>query len=65
MYESRALPQLHDRALCGGLCLGPVENKYNHDIYSIEEAACNVYREITRRFIMDVDEGEVPAFYFS
>jgi uncharacterized protein len=50
---------------CGGLCLGPVENKYNHDIYSIEEAACNVYREITRRFIMDVDEGEVPAFYFS
>jgi hypothetical protein len=31
---------------CGGLCLGPVENKYNHDIYSIEEAACNVYREI-------------------
>lgn len=49
---------------CGGLCLGPVENKYKHDIYSIEEAACNVYREITHRFIMDVDEGEVPVFYF-
>jgi uncharacterized protein len=50
---------------CGGLCLGPVENKYKHDIYAIEEAACNVYREITRRFIMDVDEGEVPAFYLN
>lgn len=49
---------------CGGLCLGPIENKYKHDIYSIEEAACNVYREITRRFIMDVDEGEVPVFCF-
>lgn len=50
---------------CGGLCLGPVENKYQQDIYCIEEAACNVYREITRRFIMEVGEGEAPVFYSS
>ena len=50
---------------CGGLCLGPVENKYKLDIYAVEEAACDVYREITHRFIMDVSEDEVASFYLT
>lgn len=48
---------------CAGMCLGPVENKYGNDIYAVEEAACNVYRDLTRRFILNVSEKQVPTFY--
>jgi uncharacterized protein len=36
---------------CGGLCLGAVENKYGGDIYAVEASACEVYRDLTHRFI--------------
>ncbi|HEX8089100.1 MAG TPA: radical SAM protein [Blastocatellia bacterium] len=50
---------------CGGMCLGPIENKYKHDIYAVEEAACDVYREVTRRFILSAGDEEVATFYLA
>jgi len=47
---------------CGGLCLGSVENIYGGDIWTVEKTACDLYRDITRRFTASVTEQEVPAF---
>ncbi len=46
---------------CSGFCLGPLEKKYNN-IYVIEEKTCEVYKEITRRLIRDLDRSEVDTF---
>lgn len=35
---------------CSGLCLGPLEKRHG-DIFAVHEAACEVYRLITRRLI--------------
>jgi uncharacterized protein len=46
---------------CSGFCFGPLEKKYN-DIYVVEEKTCEVYKEITKRLIMDLDRSEVDIF---
>ncbi len=46
---------------CAGFCLGPLEKKYNN-IYVVEERTCEVYKELVRRLIMDLDENEVDTF---
>ncbi len=46
---------------CSGFCFGPLEKKYN-DIYVIEEKTCEVYKEITKRLIKDLDKNEVDTF---
>ncbi len=46
---------------CSGFCLGPLEKKYG-DIYVVEEAACPVYRELTRRLIRDVEIGSIESY---
>ncbi len=43
---------------CAGLCLGSIENRYG-DISRIEPAACDVYRDLTRRYVGAVDRSEV------
>jgi len=47
---------------CSGFCLGPLEKKYNN-IYVIEESTCKVYKELTKRLIMDVEKNEIDTFY--
>jgi uncharacterized protein len=37
--------------VCGGLCLGAIENAFGGDIYGVATGACDVYRGITRRLI--------------
>ncbi len=46
---------------CSGFCLGPLEKKYG-DVYVIEEKTCEVYKEITRRLIGDLEKCEVDTF---
>lgn len=46
---------------CSGFCFGPLEKKYK-DIYVIEEKTCDVYKEITKRLIRDLDKGDVDTF---
>jgi uncharacterized protein len=48
---------------CAGMCLGPVENRNDHDISQVEEAACDVYRAITRRFVETATAADVPVFF--
>ncbi len=43
---------------CAGLCLGSIENRYG-DIGRIEPAACDAYRDLTRRYVATVDRSEV------
>jgi uncharacterized protein len=36
---------------CSGLCLGAIEKELGGDLSSIEPSACDLYRDLTRRFI--------------
>lgn len=36
---------------CSGLCLGAIEKEHAGDLSSIEPRACELYRDLTRRFI--------------
>lgn len=40
---------------CSGLCLGPLEKKYN-TINTVDLKSCEVYKEITKKLIMNVDK---------
>jgi uncharacterized protein len=46
---------------CAGLCLGPLEKKYGA-VDSVEPAACDFYRRITRKFIAAQEPFEVATF---
>lgn len=46
---------------CGGLCLGPLEKKYD-SINAVEESACDFYRKITRKHIEAVEPYEIATF---
>jgi len=73
VYENYAMRAFHIapecseceiKNFCSGFCLGPLEKKYGN-IYAIEGNACGVYREITRRLIMDIDKDNVDVFYIN
>ncbi len=46
---------------CSGFCLGPLEKKYR-DIYVIEKNTCDVYKELTKRLIKDVEINEIKTY---
>lgn len=46
---------------CAGICLGPLEKKFGN-INSVEVAACDFYRRITRKFVNSVAPREVATF---
>lgn len=46
---------------CGGLCLGPLEKKFD-SIAAVEESACDFYREITKRHIEAIQPYEIATF---
>ncbi|MBB4642718.1 radical SAM/SPASM domain-containing protein [Rhizorhapis suberifaciens] len=46
---------------CAGLCLGPLEKKFG-EIDMIEPAACDFYRDITRKHIAALQPFEVATF---
>jgi uncharacterized protein len=65
MRAFRNAPECEDCEIenfCSGFCLGPLEKKYN-DIYVIEENTCKVYKELTKRLIMDADKSEIEFYY--
>lgn len=46
---------------CGGLCLGPLEKKFD-SIKAVEESACDFYRGITKKHIEAIEPYEVATF---
>jgi uncharacterized protein len=46
---------------CSGFCLGPLEKKYG-DIYVVDKNTCSVYKELTRRLIMDMELDEAETY---
>jgi uncharacterized protein len=46
---------------CSGFCLGPLEKKY-HDIYVVEKNTCEIYKELTKRLIKDVEIDEIETY---
>jgi uncharacterized protein len=46
---------------CGGLCLGPLEKKYDA-VDVVEPAACEFYRGITRKHIESLKPHEIATF---
>ena len=49
---------------CAGLCLGPLEKKFNA-VDSVEPAACSFYRSITRKFIEAQRPYEIATFHLA
>jgi uncharacterized protein len=49
---------------CAGLCLGPLEKKFN-SIDTVEPAACGFYRNITRKFIEAQRPYEIATFHLA
>ncbi|MCL6589192.1 MAG: radical SAM protein [Firmicutes bacterium] len=47
---------------CSGVCMGSLEKKY-HDIQRIEKSSCQVFRELTRRLIENLDAKEAYQLY--
>lgn len=46
---------------CGGLCLGPLEKKYE-SVDVVEPSACDFYRSITRKHIESLKPFEIATF---
>ncbi|HEV2991167.1 MAG TPA: radical SAM protein [Candidatus Angelobacter sp.] len=46
---------------CAGICLGPLEKKFG-TIDSVEIAACDFYRRITKKFVSSVMPHDVATF---
>ncbi|GAA3938661.1 radical SAM/SPASM domain-containing protein [Litoribacillus peritrichatus] len=46
---------------CGGLCLGPLEKKFD-SIGAVEVSACDFYRGITRKHIEAIQPFEIATF---
>jgi len=46
---------------CSGVCLGPLEKKYQA-IDAVEKHACDVFKKITRRLIENLDQEAVDSY---
>lgn len=49
--------------MCSGLCVGSIEKKYG-DVFHIEDRACRMFKEITRRLIETVDRKKIDYLPF-
>jgi uncharacterized protein len=49
---------------CSGICMGALEKKYK-SLYGKEVSSCEIYKEITRKLIANVDEKEVKSLYMA
>lgn len=47
---------------CSGVCMGGLEKKYEK-LYGIEQSSCDVFKEITRKLLRDVDEADIDELY--
>ncbi|MBI5025761.1 MAG: SPASM domain-containing protein [Nitrospirae bacterium] len=48
-------------SFCSGFCLGPLEKKYK-TIHVVEKSTCKVYKEMTRRLILDIERDSIENY---
>lgn len=49
-------------AFCSGVCMGSLEKKYN-SLNVIEKSSCDVFKELTRKLLKNLDENQAHILY--
>jgi len=47
---------------CSGVCMGSLEKKYEK-LYGIEESSCEIFKEITKKLLLNVSEEDLDLIY--
>ena len=48
-------------SFCSGFCLGPLE-KWYRTIHTVEKKTCKIYKELTRRLILDIGKESIENY---